>query len=141
MTLFACDLVGKFLHLMTWLKVSIFNALFVVDNYNSLQHAQCSHCKRCISYGNSVHPSVCPSVRLSHAGIVSKRRHLARCSLHCHITNVSSFAETRKIFPRHDPFPLKSWLQVTYPLLIAASLDTFCLVAPQRQELAKKVQL
>jgi len=36
--------------------------------------AQCSHCKRCISYGNSV--------RVSHAGIVSKRRHIARCSLH-----------------------------------------------------------
>jgi len=31
-----------------------------------------------------------------------------------------------------DPFPLKSWLNLTYPLLIAASLDTFCLVAPQR---------
>ena len=27
-------------------------------------------------------PSVRPSVRLSHAGIVSKRRHVARCSLH-----------------------------------------------------------
>jgi len=37
----------------------------------------------------SVCPSVClsvrPSVRLSHAGIVSKRRHVARCSLHCWI--------------------------------------------------------
>ena len=30
-----------------------------------------------------------------------------------------------------DPFPLKFWLQVTYPLLKAASFDTFCLVAPQ----------
>ena len=30
-----------------------------------------------------------------------------------------------------DPFPLKCWLQVTYPLLKAASFDTFCLVAPQ----------
>jgi len=40
---------------------------------------QCSHCKRCISYGNSVCQSVCPS----HAGVVSKRRHVARCSLHC----------------------------------------------------------
>ena len=30
-------------------------------------------------------PSVCPSVRLSHAGIVSKRRHIARCSLYCQI--------------------------------------------------------
>jgi len=27
-----------------------------------LQHAQCPHCKRCISYSNSVRPSVCPSV-------------------------------------------------------------------------------
>ena len=26
---------------------------------------------------------------------------------------------------------LKSWLELTYRLLIAASLDTFCLVAPQ----------
>ena len=34
-------------------------------------------------------PSVCPpvrlSVRLSHASIASKRRHVARCSLHCQI--------------------------------------------------------
>ena len=50
-----------------------------------LQRAQL-HCKRCISYGNSVRLSVCPSVclsvRLSHAGIVSKRRNVARCSFH-----------------------------------------------------------
>ena len=40
-----------------------------------------------------------------------------------------------------DPFPLKSWLQVTYPLLKAASFDTFCLVvAPQPQEIEKDVQ-
>jgi len=37
-----------------------------------------------------------------------------------------------------DPFPLKSWLNLTYPLLTAASLDTFCFVAPQQQELATK---
>jgi len=49
---------------------------------------QCSDGKRCTSYGNSVRLSVCPSVSvcLSHAGIVSKRIHLARCSLHCQIT-------------------------------------------------------
>jgi len=40
-----------------------------------------------------------------------------------------------------DPFPLKSWLQVTYPLLKAASFETFCLVAPQPQEIEKEVQL
>jgi len=44
---------------------------------------------------------------------------------------VSSFVETKKIFPRDDPVPLKYWFQVTYPLLIAASFDTFSLVAPQ----------
>ena len=33
----------------------------------------------------SVRPSVCLSIRPSHAGIVSKRRHVARCSLHCWI--------------------------------------------------------
>ena len=48
--------------------------------------ARAMYCKRCISYGNSVCLSVRPSVRLSvrpsHAGIVSKRRHVARCSLH-----------------------------------------------------------
>ena len=43
-----------------------------------LQRAQRSHCKRCISYSNSVRLSVRPS----HADIVSKRRHVARCSLH-----------------------------------------------------------
>jgi len=32
----------------------------------------------------SVRPSVCPS----HAGIVSKRRHVARCSLHCWIAKM-----------------------------------------------------
>ena len=37
---------------------------------------------------------------------------------------MSSFVETKKIFPRDDPFPLKFWLQVTYPLLKAASFDT-----------------
>jgi len=30
-----------------------------------------------------------------------------------------------------DPFPLKSWLKLTHPLLKAATFDTFCLVAPQ----------
>ena len=39
-----------------------------------------------------------------------------------------------------DPFPLKSWLQVTYSLLKAASVDTFCLVAPQPQEIEHEGQ-
>jgi len=38
----------------------------------------------------------------------------------------------KKNIPQGDSFLLKSWFKVTYTLLIAASLDTFCLVAPQR---------
>jgi len=91
---------------------------------------QCLHCKRCTSYSNSVCLSVCPSVRLSHADIVPKRRHVAWCSLHCRIAKWSSFVDTKNIL-QGLPLPLKSWLQVTYPLLKAASFDTFCLVAPQ----------
>ena len=40
-----------------------------------------------------------------------------------------------------DPFPLKSWLKLTHPLLKAARFDTFCLVAPQPLEIEKEVQL
>ena len=54
-------------------------------------------CKRCTSYGNSVRLSVRPSVRLSHAGILSKRRYVARCSLHRWIAKWSSFVETKNI--------------------------------------------
>ena len=75
----------------------------------------------------SVRPSVCPS----HAGIVSKRRHVARCSLHCRMAKCVQFCRNQKIFPRNDPFALKSWLELTYPLVIAATLDTCCIVAPQ----------
>jgi len=49
--------------------------------YSARNGTQCLHCKRCISYSNSVRLSVHPS----YAGIVSKRRHVARCSLHCWI--------------------------------------------------------
>ena len=60
----------------------------VVPNYSSLgfySALQCSHCKRCTRYSNSVCLSVRPSVRPTRADIVSKRRHVARCSLHCSI--------------------------------------------------------
>jgi len=64
---------------------------------------------RCTSYGNSVRssvrPSVSPSVCLSHADIVSKRLHTARCSLHCQIAKCVCFLETKTISTRDDPFP------------------------------------
>ena len=71
-----------------------------------------------------------PSVRLSHAGIVKT----AACStvqFALTDTKICLVCRNQKIFHRDDPFPLKSWLNLTYPLLIAASLDTFCLVLPQ----------
>jgi len=37
-----------------------------------------------------------------------------------------------------DPFPLKSWLQVTYPLLKAASFDRFALYRLNRKRQKKK---
>jgi len=46
---------------------------------------QCSNCKRSASCSNSVCLSVRPSVCPLNAGIVSKRRHVARCSLHCRV--------------------------------------------------------
>jgi len=58
-------------YVMCILCISVLTKIFPF-----LQRAQCSHCKRCISYGNSLRPSVRLSVRLSHAGIVSKRRHV-----------------------------------------------------------------
>ena len=80
-----CNILGRHsgvqLQFFCWLFHCLIG-LEVGQNVRFLQHAQCSHCKHCISYSNSVCLSVCPSVRPSHAGIVSKRRHVARCSLH-----------------------------------------------------------
>ena len=50
-------------------KASVHLALHVAF----LQRLQCSHCKRCISYGNSVCPSVCLSVHLSVCLSVTRR--------------------------------------------------------------------
>ena len=51
-----------------------------------LQRAQCSRCKRCISYSNSVCPSVCSSVRPSVCLSVTRRycvktTDVARCTV------------------------------------------------------------
>ena len=76
------------------------SAMFTVSSFYSTP--QCSHCKRCTIYSNSVRLSV----RLSHAGIVSKRLRVARRSLHCQIAKcISSFLETKKYSPGTTPFP------------------------------------
>ena len=56
-------------------------------------------------------PFVCPS----HVGIVSKRLHVARCSLHCQIEkNVFSFLETKNI-PQGRPLPPEILAQTDLP--------------------------
>jgi len=55
-------------------------------------------------------PSVCLSVRPSHAGIVSKRRHVARCSLHRWIAK-----ETKNI-PQGRPLPPEILAQSDLPI-------------------------
>ena len=73
-------------------------------------------------------PSVCVSVCLS----VTRRycvKTTARSTVQFALSDskMCPVFRNQKILPRDDRFPLKSWLQVTYPLLTAASLDTFCL--------------
>jgi len=82
------DIKGTELPLPIYLHQSKVNCLrynFAADTDSFYYGAP--HCKRCTSYNNSMCLSVCLSVRLSvrlsHAGIVSKRQHVARCSLHC----------------------------------------------------------
>ena len=62
---------------------------------------QCSHCKRCTSYSNFVH--------LLHAGIESKRLHVAGCStVQIALPDskmLSTFLETKKYSPEMTPFP------------------------------------
>jgi len=81
-----CTFENHILHLSLSQQQSVHSwSLDLSAAFNSVDHYSMPHCKRCTRYGNSVHPSVHPSVRPSHAGIVSKRRHIARCSLHCQI--------------------------------------------------------
>ena len=57
-----------------------------------LQRAQCSHCKRCISYSNSVCPSVCGTGFQRTANSVKQ----------CHSTNtVKALKETNSTDPNH----------------------------------------
>ena len=48
-------------------------------------------------------PYVRPSVCQSHAGIVSKRRHVARCSLHCWIAKCVQLCRNQKNIPQRRP--------------------------------------
>ena len=50
-------------------------------------------------------PSVRLSVCLSHAGILSKRLHVARCSLHCQIAKCVQFCRNQKYSPGTTPSP------------------------------------
>ena len=73
-------------------------------------------------------PSVRPSVTRQYCVKTTARSTVQFAPLD---SNMCLVLYEPKIFPRDDPFPLKFCLKVTYPLLKAASFDTFCLVAPQ----------
>ena len=104
-------------------------AIFLYYIFTSRRNARIASAVLAMTFPSvclSVHPSVthrqCQNDGTQHGAVCAVRQQ-----------NVSSFVKKQqKICPRDDPFPLKCWLQVTYPLLIAAILDTFCLVAPQR---------
>jgi len=85
------------------------------------------HCKRCTSYGNSV----CLSVRPAHAGIVKTT---ARSIGHFALSDskMCPVYQKPKNIPQGRPLPPEILAGTDLPLLMAASLDTFCLVAPQR---------
>ena len=76
----------------------------------------------------SVRLSVCPSVTRRYCVKTTARSTMQLAPLDSKMCLV---LYKPKIFPRDDLLPLKFWLKVTYPLLKAASFDTFCLVAPQ----------
>ena len=92
---------------------------------------QCSHCKR------AVLATAIPSVRLS-VRLSVTRRYCAKMTAHSTVQFALSiakcvwFCRNQKIFPRDDPYPLKSWFKVTHLLLKAARFDMFCLVVCQR---------
>ena len=96
---------------------------------------QCSHCKRC-TIAIAI-PSVCPSVRPS----VTRRycvKTTARSTVQFALSDSKmchSFAETKKYSPGTTTSPEILAPSDLYPLLKAASFDTFCLVAPQPQEI------
>ena len=68
----------------------------------------------------SVRQSVCPSVTRRYCVKTTALSDSKMCLVLYKPKNI----------PKRRPLPLKSWLKLTYPLLKAASFDTFCLVAP-----------
>ena len=61
--------------------------LIFTENFRKL-------CRRCICYGRDIR--VCPSVYLSHSGIMSKRGNAEGCNLH-HRVSVSGFLTPRMV--------------------------------------------
>jgi len=106
--------------------------------YHFYSAPQCSQCKHCTSYSNSVRLSICPSVRPSVCPSVT-RRLCVKATVRSTVQFALSDSKMRLVFckpkniPEDDPFSIKSWLKLTDPSLQKAlSFDTFCLVARQR---------
>jgi len=94
-------------HSLHWLNTSSLkiNICFKTNEYGEPIYSapQCSHCKRCTSYSNSVCLSVCLSVTCRNCV------KMTACSTVQFALSDSkmclSFLETKKIFRRDDPFP------------------------------------
>ena len=67
-------------------------------------------------------PSVRPSVRLSHAGTLSRRMNLGSRGLHCKVEKTSSFLIPTMVWGRR-PLPPKICAQSIHPPLKCADFD------------------
>ena len=76
-----CTIGGRLPEWQTSKCISSVSFVRIESNFYSARNARIASAVLATAIP-SVRLSVCPSVRLSHAGIVSKRRHVARCSFH-----------------------------------------------------------
>ena len=79
--------------------------------------------ERCNTYSNSV----CPSVRLSHAGTLSRRMNIGSRGLHCEVAKTLWFSDTNNGWGRR-PLPPKICAQSDPPPLKCADFDQYLLI-------------
>ena len=75
-------------------------------------------------------PSVCPSVRPSHAGTLFRGMKITSFGLHCEVEKHSSFLIPTMV-GGEVPFHLKFALKVTHPFLKTADFDQYLHITSQ----------
>jgi len=76
--------------------------LVMIDRLVFAARSHSCNAERCISHGNSV----CPSVCLSHAGIVPRRMKMGSCGLRHEVAKTLYFSDTNNVGGRR-PLPPK----------------------------------